>query len=107
MVRKIKLYEICHSRAGDKGDISNLSLIVYDKKNYDMIKREVSVPRVKKFFKGIVSGKVERYELPQLGALNFVLYDALGGGGSRSLRIDTHGKSLSSFFLNFEINLQE
>lgn len=104
---KLKLREICHSRAGDKGDASTLSLIVYNQANYGLIEREVTAAKVKGFFKEIVKGEVERYELPQLGALSFKLNSALGGGASRSTRIDGHGKSLSSILLSLEIEKPE
>lgn len=99
----MKLWEIAHSRTGDKGNISNVSLIVYDIKDYDLIKEKVTPEVVKEWFKDIVKGQVKRYELPQLGALNFVMYDALGGGVTRSLALDKHGKSLSSYLLDIEI----
>lgn len=99
----MKLWEIAHSRTGDKGNISNVSLITYDIKDYELIKEKVTPEVVKEWFKDIVKGEVKRYELPQLGALNFVMYDALGGGVTRSLAIDKHGKSLSSYLLDIEI----
>lgn len=99
----MKLWEIAHSRTGDKGNISNVSLIAYDIKNYELIKEKVTPEVVKEWFKDIVNGEVKRYELPQLGALNFVMYDALGGGVTRSLALDKHGKSLSSYLLDIEI----
>lgn len=99
----MKLWEIAHSRTGDKGNISNVSLIVYNIKDYDLIKEKVTSETVKNWFKDIVKGEVKRYEIPQLGALNFVMYDALGGGVTRSLALDKHGKSLSSYLLDMEI----
>lgn len=99
----MKLWEIAHSRTGDKGNISNVSLIAYDIKDYELIKEKVTPEVVKEWFKDIVKGDVKRYELPQLGALNFVMYDALGGGVTRSLALDKHGKSLSSYLLDIEI----
>ena len=99
----MKLWEIAHSRTGDKGNISNVSLIVYDIKDYELIKEKVTAKVVKEWFKDIVKGEVKRYELPQLGALNFVMYDALGGGVTRSLALDKHGKSLSSYLLDMEV----
>ncbi len=101
---KIQLRTICHSRAGDKGDISNVSLIVYDAKDYALIREQVTAQRVKDYFKGIAYGEVRRYELANIGALNFVLDAALGGGVTRSLRVDGHGKSLSSYLLSMEID---
>lgn len=99
----MKLWEIAHSRTGDKGNISNLSLIVYNMEDFEEVKAKVTAEAVKKHFKDIVKGEVVRYELPQLGTLNFVMYDALGGGVTRSLSLDKHGKSLSSFLLDMEI----
>jgi hypothetical protein len=99
----MKLWEIAHSRTGDKGNISNVSLIAYDIKDYELIKEKVTPEVVKEWFKDIVKGEVKRYELPQLGALNFVMYDALGGGVTRSLALDKHGKSLSSYLLDIDI----
>jgi hypothetical protein len=99
----MKLWEIAHSRTGDKGNISNLSLIAYDIKDYALLKDKVTPERVKDHFKSIVKGKVVRYELPQLGAMNFVMYDALGGGVTRTLSMDMHGKGLSSYLLDMDI----
>lgn len=99
----MKLWEIAHSRTGDKGNISNISLITYDIKNYELLKEKVTEQVVKEWFKDIVKGEVKRYELPQLGAFNFVMKDALGGGVTRSLALDKHGKSLSSYLLDIEI----
>lgn len=99
----MKLWEIAHSRTGDKGNISNVSLIVYDIKNFELIREKATPEAIKDWFKDIVKGEVERYELPQLGALNFVMYDALGGGVTRSLALDKHGKCLSSYLLDMEI----
>ncbi|HMS69786.1 MAG: hypothetical protein WAT92_05110 [Saprospiraceae bacterium] len=99
----MKLWEIAHARSGDKGNISNISLIVYDQSNFQMIKENVTEEKVKDWFKDIVLGEVKRYELPQLGALNFVLYDALDGGVTSSTLLDKHRKSLSSFFLEMEV----
>lgn len=99
----MKLHQIAHARAGDKGNISNISLIAYQIEAYPLLREHVTAARVKAWFEGIVHGDVQRYELPQLGALNFVLFDALGGGVTRSLALDRHGKSLSSLLLEMEI----
>jgi len=99
----MKLRDIAHSRTGDKGNISNISLIVYDAKDYELIKEKVTADKVKEWFKDIVHGEVKRYELPNLKALNFVMDSALGGGVTRSLSLDMHGKSLSSALLEMEI----
>ena len=77
--------------------------MVHNRDDYDLIEREVTAERVKNFMKGMVKGKVERYELPQLGALNFVMLSALGGGATRSLSLDNYGKSFSSILLSMEI----
>ena len=99
----MKLLDIAHSRTGDKGNISNISLIVYDEKDYPLIKEKVTAEKVKEYFSDIVKGEVIRYELDNLWALNFVMYDALGGGVTCSLAIDKHGKSLSSALLEMEL----
>jgi len=99
----MKLWDIAHSRTGDKGNISNVSLIAYDIKDYPLLLEKVTPQRVKEWFKDIVKGEVVRYELPQLGAMNFVMYDALGGGVTRTLSLDMHGKGLSSYLLDMEI----
>lgn len=99
----MKLRDIAHSRAGDKGDISNLSLIAYRAEDYALLERHVTPERVRLHFAGIVHGEVTRYLLPQLGAMNFVMHKALGGGVTRSLALDAHGKSLSSLLLDMEL----
>lgn len=99
----MKLREIAHSRTGDKGNIANISLIAYHMESYPLLLQQVTARRVKDWFQEIVQGEVVRYELPQLGALNFVLFSALGGGVTRSLALDRHGKSLSSILLDMEI----
>lgn len=99
----MKLYEVAHSRTGDKGNISNLSLIAYDPKDYEMLKEKVTAEKVKEHFKGMVKGDVVRYELPNIYALNFVMQAALGGGVTRSLSVDMHGKGFSSYLLEMEI----
>ena len=99
----MKLRAIAHSRAGDKGDTANISGIAYDPADYPLLERHVTAERVKELFSGIVEGDVIRYALPNLGALNFVLHRALGGGVTRTLALDIHGKSLSSAILEMEI----
>lgn len=99
----MKLRALAHSRTGDKGNTSNISLIAYRPEDYHHLAEHVTTERVRAHFAGIVHGEVTRYELPQLGALNFVLKDALGGGVTRSLALDAHGKSLSSALLDMEI----
>jgi hypothetical protein len=101
------LRDIAHSRAGDKGNISNISVIAYDPKDYPLLEKHVTAERVREHFSDIVRGEVQRYTLPALGALNFVLHDALTGGVTRSLALDAHGKSLSSAILSLEIPEQD
>lgn len=99
----MKLREIAHSRTGDKGNISNISLIVYNAEDYSLIEEKVTAEVVKEWFREIVRGDVIRYDLPKIGAFNFVMYDALGGGVTKSLAQDMHGKSLSSKLLDLEM----
>ena len=99
----MKLREIAHSRTGDKGDTSNISVIAFDEKHYEFLREHVTAERVARNFTGIVHGEVTRYELPAIGALNFVLTRALGGGVTRSLALDAHGKSLSSALLDLDL----
>lgn len=100
---KIKLSQICHGRSGDKGDAANIGLIAYKKEDYELIKEKVTEEVVKKYFEGICLGKVERYEMPNINALNFVLHNTLGGGGTVSLKNDAQGKTLASALLMMEI----
>jgi hypothetical protein len=97
------LRDLAHSRTGDKGDIANVSVIAFDAKNYPLLERYLTAERVKAHFAGIVRGDVVRYALPRIGALNFVMQRALGGGVTRSLALDAHGKCLSSALLDLEI----
>ncbi len=100
----MKLREIAHSRTGDKGDTSNISVIAYDFRHYSLLVAQVTSERVKAHFEGIVSGDVVRYEMKNIAALNFVLHNTLGGGVTRSLALDAHGKSLSSALLDLDID---
>ena len=99
----MKLKEICHSRTGDKGDISNISLIPWNEADYPMLKEKVTAQRVKEYFSDICKGSVTRYEVDGICALNFVMEQALGGGVLRSLAMDKHGKALSSALLEMEV----
>lgn len=99
----MKLWEIAHSRTGDKGNVSNISLIAYEAEDFALIQEKVTAERVKQWFGNVVQGEVVRYELPQLGALNFVLYNALAGGVTRATTLDKHGKCLSSLLLAMEV----
>ena len=100
-----RLVELAHARSGDKGDIADISLFAPDLEIYDLLAREVTADCVKKHFEGIITGKVERFEVPNVLALKFVLHGALDGGASRSLRSDSLGKSLSSALLRMEIEV--
>ena len=102
---KIQLVEIAHARSGDKGNTSNIGLIAKKPGHYPLLVREVTAERVKEHFKAICKGKVERFELANLNALNFLLHDALDGGGTLSLRADPQGKTLSTALLRMEIDL--
>ena len=98
------LRAIAHSRSGDKGTIVNVSLIVYEPRHYPVIVREVTAERVKAHFSELATGQVIRYELPLIGALNFVIHGVVGGGVTRTLALDAHGKSFSSALLEMEID---
>jgi hypothetical protein len=101
--KTMKLRDIAHSRTGDKGNTSNISVIVFDATFYDFLREYVTAERVKAHFAEVVHGEVKRYEMPLIGALNFVLTDALGGGVTRSLALDAHGKGLSSSLLDLDL----
>ena len=98
-----RLLDIAHVRSGDKGDSVNIGLIAKNAEEYPVLVREVTVERVKEHFSGICKGGVERYELPNLGALNFLLHESLGGGGTVSLRTDAQGKTFGAALLRMEI----
>lgn len=102
---KVKLYEIAHARAGDKGEVTNISLIPYNEELYEEIEKQVTAEAVKEHFADIVSGDVLRYEIPNLIAFNFVLKGTRPGGVAASLDIDPHGKSLSWALLEMEISI--
>ena len=106
-MKRIHLREIAHSRAGDKGDTSNVSVIAYCKEDYALIREQVTADRVKAHFKSLVKGDVIRYELPNVHALNFVMHQALGGGVTRSLSHDPHGKSYSALMLTLNIEVSD
>lgn len=99
----MKLRDIAHSRTGDKGDISNISVIAFDPRHYPLIEKHVTAERVRRHFEGVVKGQVTRYEIASIGALNFVMRQALGGGVTRSLALDAHGKCLSSALLDLDL----
>jgi hypothetical protein len=104
---KIQLIQIAHARSGDKGNTGNVGVIARAPEYYPLLEKYLTVDKVKEHFAGICLGKVERYELPNLGALNFLLYESLGGGGTRSLKNDAQGKTLSSVMLRIELEITE
>lgn len=100
----MKLSEIAHTRSGDKGDTVNIGVIAYRAEDYPVLVREVTAERVKAHFGELVKGNVVRYELPNLAALNFLLEEALDGGGTLSLRVDAQGKTFGAALLGMEID---
>jgi hypothetical protein len=100
---KIPLSRIAHTRSGDKGDTCNVGVIANEERYYPVLLREVTAERVKRHFGELVRGEVERFELPNLGALNFLLHGALGGGGTVSLRTDAQGKTFGAALLSLEV----
>lgn len=103
---KVKLIDIAHGRSGDKGNAANIGIIAYDNKGWEIIKKYLTAERVKKHFEGICFGEVERYELPNLKALNFILNNTLGGGGTTSLKHDAQGKTLAAALLRMELEIE-
>ena len=103
----MKLREFAYSRSGDKGDIVNLCVFVYDDDNWEVLRRELTVEKVRDKFGTLVEGEITRYELPGTKGLNFVMTEALGGGVSMSLRTDPHGKSYQSLILEIDIDADE
>jgi len=104
---KVQLAKLAHARSGDKGDTANVGLIALSDELYPILVREVTAERVKQHFKGICHGEVERFELPNLGALNFLLHESLGGGGTLSLMTDAQGKTFSTALLRMEIEISD
>ena len=104
-MKKIRLLEIAHARSGDKGDTSNVGLIAKLPEHDPLLVEHVTAERVKKHFAEICFGEVERFELPNLGALNFLLHESLDGGGTMSLRTDPQGKTYSAALLRMEIEV--
>lgn len=102
---KVPLSQLAHTRSGDKGDTCNIGVIALDDHNYPILLREVTADRVKHHFGSLVQGEVERFELPNLGALNFLLHGALGGGGTVSLRTDAQGKTFGAALLSLQIEI--
>ncbi|MGP8248288.1 MAG: hypothetical protein ACLQVN_27730 [Bryobacteraceae bacterium] len=105
-VGRVTLKEIAHARSGDKGDAVNIGLIALDPKYYPVLVEQVTADRVKRHFSELCHGAVERYELPNLHSLNFVLHQALDGGGTVSLRVDAQGKTYSAALLRMEVEVE-
>lgn len=106
-MKRVPLYAIAHARSGDKGDGSNVGIVAYDDRGFELIRDALTPERVKAHFEGIVHGDVVRYELPNLHALNFILQDSLGGGGSASLKNDAQGKTHAMALLRMEIDVPD
>ncbi len=102
---KVKLREVAHSRGGEKGDTVNISVITYREEDYALIEKQVTVTSVRELYGPITKGDIRRYAIPSIGALNFVLEKALGGGRSRTLAFDESGKALSSLILTMDIEV--
>jgi hypothetical protein len=104
---KVQLTKLAHARSGDKGDTANVGLIALRDEYYPLLVREVTAGRVKEHFEGICKGDVERFELPNLSALNFLLHESLDGGGTLSLMTDAQGKTFSTALLRMQIDLSD
>jgi len=104
---KVQLTKLAHARSGDKGDTANVGLIALRDDFYPLLARNVTAARVKEHFKGVCKGEVERFELPNLGALNFLLHESLGGGGTLSLMTDAQGKTFSTALLRMQIEIDD
>jgi hypothetical protein len=106
-VKRIALYAMAHARSGDKGDGSNVGVLAYDDRGYEILKAWLTPDRVKAHFGEIVKGRVERYDLPNLRGLNFILHDSLGGGGSASLKTDAQGKTHGMALLRMMVEVPD
>lgn len=106
MTERLKVHDIAHARAGDKGDISSISVWAYDPKDYPLLKAQLTAQRLKDAYPKLLRGEVVRYEIDHLHGLNFVLHNALEGGVNTSLNLDSHGKSFSYLILGLELELE-
>lgn len=106
-MKRIALYAMAHARSGDKGDGSNVGVLAYDDRGYELLKAWLTPDRVKAHFGEIVKGKIERYDLPNLRGLNFILHDSLGGGGSASLKTDAQGKTHGMALLRMMVEVPD
>lgn len=103
----VYLHELVHGRSGDKGDTSNVCVFARDPKDYPLLRRMLTVARVRAHFGDMVKGDIVRYDLPELQGFNFVLYHALGGGATHSLRLDSLGKCMGAAFMRMKIDMDE
>lgn len=106
-MRSVPLHALAHARSGDKGDGSNVGVLAYDARGYEILQAALTPERVRKHFEGIVHGRVDRFELPNLLGLNFILHDSLGGGGSASLKNDAQGKTHAQALLRMRIEIPD
>jgi hypothetical protein len=106
-VKRIPLYAMAHARSGDKGDASNVGILAYDDRGYEILREWLTPARVKQHFEDIALGEIERYEMPNLRALNFILNDSLGGGGSASLKNDAQGKTHGMALLRMQVEVPD
>ena len=104
---RVRLFDLCHGRSGDKGDTANVGIIARKPEYYPVIRDHLTAEVVKAHFGDLVLGPVERFELPNLGALNFLLHQALGGGGTRSLKNDAQGKTMAAALLRMELEIPD
>ncbi|HEX6597970.1 MAG TPA: hypothetical protein VF034_01525 [Gemmatimonadaceae bacterium] len=106
-LRHVRLVDIAHARSGDKGDTANVGVIALKPHWYPLLRDQLTLARVRQHFQGVITGDVERYELPNLNALNFLLHGALGGGGTLSLKTDAQGKVFSTAMLRMVLEVPE
>ncbi len=106
-MKKIQLVKLAHARSGDKGDTANVGIIALKPEYYEILKSQLTVKRVKEHYGDMVKGEVERFEMENIGALNFLLHNALGGGGTLTLKHDAQGKTFSTSFLRMEIEVDD
>jgi len=106
-MRRVQLVDLAHARSGDKGDTANVGVIAYEPAHYPLLVEQLTASRVREHLSTLVAGEVERFELPKLHALNFLLHRALGGGGTLSLRTDAQGKVLSTALLRMELEVPD
>lgn len=104
---KVYLNQVAHGRSGDKGNISNVCIFARNPEDYEKLKEKVTVEKVREHFKGMVKGDIVRYEVDSLKGMNFVMYEALGGGATLSLRLDSLGKSMASAFMRMQIEWED